>query len=162
MKRCLLLLGVVAVAALALPTAAVAPPSIGHFITAGDQPTCTDIGTQVRCDGKVAGVGGTAFTIAITAEGAASVACKNPAGHRAPGQDATTGVTVTGSTGSLPEPPNGQYVFSLTTDPPRPLSATPTCPNKKWTPVVTGVTFTSALSLFEDSNRTDQVTVPVQ
>src|SRR5215204_2051571 len=158
MKRYLVLLSVFAVAALALP--AVASAQSGHFVTGGaNEPTCTDIGTQVRCSGKVAGLGGTTFTITITAQGTASVVCINPAGHRAPGQDTT--VTATGSTG--PTPTNGQFTFTLTTAPPGPLPATPTCPNRKWTPVITDVTFTTAtLSLFEDSTLSDQITVPVQ
>jgi len=160
MKRYLVLLSVFAVAALALP--AVASAQSGHFVTGGaNEPTCTDIGTQVRCSGKVAGLGGTTFTITITAQGTASVVCINPAGHRAPGQDTT--VTATGSTGPIPTPTNGQFTFTLTTAPPGPLPATPTCPNRKWTPVITDVTFTTAtLSLFEDSTLSDQITVPVQ
>src|SRR5215218_11407893 len=74
MKRYLLLLGVVAVAALALP--AVASAQSGHFV--GTQ-TCSDIGTQVSCNGKVAGLGGTTFTITVSAQGTASVTCTNPA-----------------------------------------------------------------------------------
>jgi hypothetical protein len=43
-------------------------------VTGGaNEPICTDIGTQVRCSGKVAGLGGTTFTITITAQGTASV-----------------------------------------------------------------------------------------
>jgi hypothetical protein len=158
MKR-LLLLSVVAVAALAFP--GVASAQSGHFVTGGgNAPTCTDIGLQVQCSGKVAGLGGTTFEITVEATGTASVVCINPAGHRAPGQDTT--VTVSGTTTPLPTPRNGQFQFTVTTDSPAPLPATPTCPNDQWTPVITDVVFTTAtLSLFEDDVLSDQVIVPV-
>jgi len=159
MKR-LLVIGVMALMGLfAFPAAALAQS--GHFIESGaGAPTCTDIGTQVRCTGKVAGLGGTTFEITIAAQGIASVVCINPAGNRAPGQD--TAVTVAGSTGPLPTPRNGQFVFTITTDPPAPLPPTPTCPNDQWTAEIVDVTFTTAtLTLFEDGVQSDQVTVPV-
>jgi hypothetical protein len=158
MKR-FLLLSTLAVAALAFP--GVASAQSGHFVTGGNNtPTCTDIGLQVQCTGKVAGLGGTTFEITIQAAGIASVVCFNPAGNQAPGQD--TAVTVSGTTGPLPTPRNGQYVFTITTDSPAPLPATPTCPNEMWTPVITDVAFTDAtLSLFEDNVLSDQVIVAV-
>jgi hypothetical protein len=158
MKRFVLLCAV-AVAALAFP--GVASAQSGHFLTGGgNAPTCRDIGLQVQCTGKVAGLGGTEFEITIQAAGIASVVCINPAGNRAPGQD--TAVTVSGTTGPLPTPRNGQYVFTITTDSPAPLPATPTCPNEMWTPVITDVRFTTAtLSLFEDDVLSDQVVVTV-
>ena len=117
MKR-LLAVGVATAAILALPSVAAAQS--GHFI--GTQ-TCTDIGTQAQCSGKVAGLGGTTFTVTMSANGTASVECHSPAGNVAPA-------------GS--------------------------CPNDKWTAVVTDVQFTTAtISLFEDSTLSDQVTVPV-
>jgi hypothetical protein len=133
----------------------------GHFIDQGaGAPRCTDIGTQVQCTGKVAGLGGTTFEITIAADGIASVVCINPAGHRAPGQD--TAVSVVGSTGPLPTPRNGQFVFTITTDPPGPLPPTPTCPNVQWTPEIVDVSFTTAtLTLLEDGTQSDQVTVAV-
>jgi hypothetical protein len=147
-----LLLGVFASSALA---------ASGHFITSGrNAPRCTDIGTQVTCTGKVAGLGGTTFEITVEAEGIAEVVCINPAGHRAPGQD--TAVTVEGSTDPLPTPRNGQFVFSITTDDPDPLPPVPTCPNPRWTPQIVDVQFTTAtLTLFEDGQMSDQVTVAV-
>jgi hypothetical protein len=133
----------------------------GHFITGGgNAPACTDEGTTVECTGKVAGLGGTTFEITIEADGIASVVCTNPAGNRAPGQD--TAVTVAGSTGPLPTPRNGQFVFTIATDPPAPLPPTPTCPNEMWTATIVDVTFTTAtLTLFEDGVQSDQVVVPV-
>ena len=129
MKRVLLICAV-AVAALAFP--GVASAQSGHFVTGGgNAPTCTDIGLQVTCTGKVAGLGGTTFEITIEASGIATVDCINPAGNHAPGQD--TAVDVAGTTGPQPTPRNGQFVFTITTDSPAPLPATPTCPNVQWT-----------------------------
>jgi hypothetical protein len=133
----------------------------GHFIESGaGAPQCTDIGTQVRCTGKVAGLGGTEFEITIEAAGTASVECTNPGGNVAPGQD--TAVNVAGTTGPQTTPRNGQTGFRITTDDPEPLPPTPTCPNNQWVPDIVDVTFGDAtLSLFEDGVLSDQVTVPV-
>ena len=158
MKRYLLLSAVV-VAALAFP--GVASAQSGHFLTGGgNAPSCTDEGTTVACDGKVAGLGGTTFEITIEAAGIASVECTNPGGNVAPGQD--TAVTVAGTTEPQPTPRNGQFRFNIESDDPEPLPATPTCPNNQWTPNIVDVAFTEAtLSLFEDGVLSDQVTVPV-
>jgi hypothetical protein len=129
----------------------------GHFV---GTPTCTDIGTQVTCTGKVAGLGGTTFEITIEAEGIATVECSNPAGNVAPGQD--TAVTVSGTTTPLPTPRNGQFRFTVTSDNPEPLPPTPTCPNAKWTANIVDVTFTTAtLTLLEGGVESDSITVPV-
>jgi hypothetical protein len=156
MKRyLLLLLAIGAVAAFAFPAGASAQS--GHFV---GTPTCTDIGTQVQCSGKVAGLGGTTFTITVEADGIASVECTNPGGNVAPGQD--TAVNVSGSSGPLATPRNGQFRFSLTSTDPEPLPPTPTCPNNQWTPNIVDVTFGDAtLTLFEDGNVSDTITVPV-
>jgi hypothetical protein len=134
----------------------------GHFIHNGGQAVeCFDVGTQVRCAGKVAGLGGTTFEITIVAVGIAEVECANPAGNVAPGQD--TEVSVDGGTGPLPTPRNGQYRFDITTDPPPSLPPTPTCPNPMWTANIIDVAFTTAtLTLKEDGAVSDQVTVSVQ
>jgi hypothetical protein len=129
----------------------------GHFV---GTPTCRDIGTQVRCTGKVAGLGGTTFEITVEAEGTAEVECTNPGGNVAPGQD--TEVTVAGTTDPQPTPRNGQFRFTITSDDPEPLPPTPTCPNAQWTPNIVDVTFTTAtLSLLEDGDVSDTITVPV-
>ena len=158
MKRHLIA-GLVTAAALAFPAAASAQS--GHFVTGGaNAPTCTDIGLQVQCSGKVAGLGGTTFEITVEAQGIATVECINPGGNRAPGQD--TAVDVSGTTGPQPTPRNGRVNFTLTTASPSPLPATPTCPNAMWTPVITGVAFTDAtLTLSEDGVVSDTETVPV-
>jgi hypothetical protein len=129
----------------------------GHFIGV---PTCTDIGTQVLCTGKVAGLGGTTFTLLVTAPGTGGVECQNPAGNIAPGQSFTT--TVGGSTGPIPTPAPGQFTFTnlATVAPTAPAGS---CPNRKWTATVTDVTFTDAtLQLLEDGILSDTIVVPVQ
>ena len=133
----------------------------GHFIESGaGAPVCTDEGTTVSCDGKVAGLGGTTFEITIEADGVASVECTNPGGNVAPGQD--TAVTVAGTTGPQETPRNGQVRFTIETDEPPQPPPTPTCSNEMWTANIVDVTFTTAtLTLFEDDVQTDQVTVPV-
>lgn len=159
MKRFAIIM-VAAVAAM-LGLAAPAWAQSGHFITGGGNAVvCTDIGTQVRCTGKVAGLGGETFEITLEAPGIATVVCINPAGHRAPGQD--TAVDVAGTSGPLATPRNGQFRFTVTSDDPEPLPPTPTCPNNKWTPQIVDVSFTDAtLTLLEDGVQSDQVTVPV-
>jgi hypothetical protein len=153
------MIAAVPVAALVFALATPAAAQSGHFIER--TVSCTDIGTQVECTGKVAGLGGTTFTIVVEADGIASVSCTNPGGNVAPGQN--TSVTTEGSSGPMPTPKNGQYVFpSITTDDPEPLPPTPTCPNDQWTADVVDVSFTTAtLSLYEDSTLSDQITVPV-
>jgi hypothetical protein len=154
MKR-YLLFGAVALAALAFP--GVASAQSGHFV---QNQSCTDIGTQIECSGKVAGLGGTTFEITVEADGIASVECTNPGGNVAPGQD--TAVDVSGSSGPLPTPRNGQFRYELTSADPEPLPATPTCPNNQWTPDIVDVTFTEAtITLLEDGVVSDTVTVPV-
>jgi hypothetical protein len=129
----------------------------GHFV---GTPTCTDIGTQVRCVGKVAGLGGTTFEITVEAEGLATVECTNPGGNVAPGQD--TEVTVAGTTEPQPTPRNGQFRFRIASDDPEPLPSTPTCPNNAWTANIVDVTFTTAtLTLLEGGVESDSITVPV-
>jgi hypothetical protein len=151
MKR--LLLGVAVIAALSLPSTALAQS--GHFV---GTPTCTDEGTTVECSGKVAGLGGTTFTITVEAPGTASVTCTNPAGNVAPGQSFET--TVAGTSGPLATPRNGQFRFRVESVTP---SAPPgSCPNPKWTATVTDVEFGDAtITLRENGNVSDTITVPV-
>jgi hypothetical protein len=157
MKRSIARLLVATVAALSLLTTfgGAALAQSGHFV---GTPTCTDIGTQVQCSGKVAGLGGTTFTITVTATGTASVTCTNPAGNVAPGQSFTT--TVAGSSGPFPTPRNGQARFTVTSV--APTAPAGSCPNPMWTATVTDVAFTDAtVTLREDSTVSDVITVPV-
>jgi hypothetical protein len=157
MKRSVARLLLAAITAMTLLTtfAGAALAQAGHFV---GTPTCTDQGTTVECRGKVAGLGGTTFTITVEATGTASVTCTNPGGNVAPGQSFTT--TVAGTSGPFPTPRNGQARFTVE-------SVTPTappgsCPNPMWTATVTDVAFTTAtVSLFEDSTLSDTATVPV-
>jgi hypothetical protein len=153
--------GIIAVLAL-MVTALAAVPALaqsGHFLDRTVE--CTDIGTQLQCDAKVAGLGGTTFQIDVTASGTGTVECHNPSGNVAPGQDTT--VTAAGSTGPIPTPRNGSFTFNnLTTVAPANLIGRPTCPNNQWTGVITDVEFGDAtLTLLEDGNVSDTITVPV-
>jgi hypothetical protein len=154
-------IGLAASAAVVALSASPALAQSGHFIEQGaGAPECTDIGLQVTCTGKVAGLGGTTFEITVSAPGIASVECENPGGNVAPGQD--TAVDVAGSTGPLETPRNGQFIFSITTDSPAPLPPTPTCPNEQWIPHIVDVSFTTAtLRLLEDGVVSDSITVDV-
>jgi hypothetical protein len=157
MKRTVLRLLLAAVAALTLLTtfASASFAQAGHFV---GEPTCRDIGTQTQCTGKVAGLGGTTFTITVTAQGTATVTCTNPAGNVAPGQTFT--FTAFGSSGPFATPRNGQARFTVTTD--QPTAPPGSCPNPMWTATVTDVAFTTAtLTLLEDSTVSDTITVPV-
>jgi hypothetical protein len=157
MKRSVVRLVLAVVAALTLATtfAGAALAQSGHFV---GTPTCTDIGTQVQCSGKVAGLGGTTFTITVSAAGTASVTCTNPAGNVAPGQSFST--TVTGTSGPFATPRNGQSQFTVTST--APTAPPGSCPNPKWTATVTDVAFTTAtITLLEDSTVSDTITVPV-
>jgi hypothetical protein len=153
--------GIIAVLSL-LVTAFAAVPVLaqsGHFL---DRPvSCTDIGTQLSCDAKVAGLGGTTFELDISAPGTAIVECTNPGGNVAPGQD--TEITATGTSGPLPTPRNGSFTFrDETTDTPI-VPNTPTCPNPQWRANVVDVVFdgTATLTLSEDGIVSDTITVPV-
>jgi hypothetical protein len=156
MKRYLALaLGVIAVAMFAFPSFASA--QAGHFI---GTPTCTDVGTQVECSGKIAGLGSTeTFRVEVTASGTASVTCTNPAGNVAPGQSFE--FTAAGNTGNQPTPASGQQDFTVRTT--APTAPRGSCPNPKWIATVTDVTFgpTATLTLFEGNTLSDTATVPI-
>ena len=152
MKR-FLLLSVVVIAALAFP--GVASAQSGHFV---GTPTCTDEGTTLQCAGKVAGLGGTTFTILVSAPATATVECTNPAGNVAPGQ--TFDTTATGQSGPFATPRNGQARFTVETI--TPTAPAGSCPNPKWTAEVVDVEFGDAtITLQEDGVISDVITVPV-
>jgi hypothetical protein len=153
--------GIIAVLSL-LVTAFAAVPVLaqsGHFLDRTVQ--CTDIGTQLECDAKVAGLGGTTFELDISAPGTAIVECTNPGGNVAPGQD--TDIEATGTSGPLPTPRNGSFTFrDVTTDTPT-VPNFPTCPNPQWTANVVDVVFdgTATLTLSEDGIVSDTIVVPI-
>jgi hypothetical protein len=153
--------GLVGIALLAVVTLATfvgaAHAQSGHFV---GTPTCRDIGTQVQCTGKVAGLGGTTFQLRVEAEGIAAVECTNPAGNVAPGQSFTTDVA--GESAPMPTPRNGQFRFTVRSD--EPVAPPGSCPNPMWTAEVTDVQFTSdaTITLREDGQTSDTVTVPIQ
>jgi hypothetical protein len=157
MKRYSLFAVLVGVAVLTVPAVALAQS--GHFITGGgNAPRCVDMGTQLVCSGKVTGLGGTTFELTVEASAVVSVECTNPGGNVAPGQDTT--IMATGSSGPLPTPRNGNFVFTIPTDRVA-VPNTPTCPNRQWTAEVVDVVFGDAtISLFEDGVLVAQVTVP--
>lgn len=145
--------GLLASAAMILSSQAFAQS--GHFI---GEPVCTDIGTQVNCTGKVAGLGGTTFEIVIESGGLASVECTNPGGNVAPGQSKE--ITSTASSGPLPTPRNGQFRFGFATTAPQAPAGS--CPNDQWTGTVVDVDFgTATVRLIEDGVVSDVATVPV-
>ena len=136
-------------------SADVAHAQSGHFV---GTPTCSDVGTEVRCTGKVAGLGGTTFEITVTASGTGSIECTNPGGNVAPGQSFTTDVG--GSTGPQPTPRNGQFRFNLETL--EPTAPPGSCPNPQWTAEVVDVEFGDAtITLEENGVVSDTITVPV-
>ncbi|HEU4865944.1 MAG TPA: hypothetical protein VFT76_06850 [Actinomycetota bacterium] len=136
-------------------SASAAQAQSGHFV---GTPTCTDIGTQLQCTGKVAGLGGTTFEITATAAGTATVSCTNPAGNVAPGQAFTTAAS--GGTGDIPTPRNGSFRFTVTSI--APTAPARSCPNPQWTATVTDVAFGDAtVSLSEDGVVSDTIIVPV-
>lgn len=117
-------------------------------------PTFTDEGTTLNVTGNVSGLGNDDLTVVLDASGIASVICRNPAGHRAPGQD--TAVDASGSVEGI-EVKNGRASFDVTTA--EPTVSSDACPNDKWTAIVTDVAFSSAtLTLIQDGETVFQDT----
>lgn len=107
----------------------------------------TNQGIQLKAVGTIVGVGNKNLDIKFEAKGTASVECINPAGRRAPGQDAD--VDVSGEKTNL-EVKNGRVDFVVATEPPGPLNPVRVCPNRHWTPIVIAVRFHSAkLTVFQ-------------
>ena len=154
MKRFLVATTIAVVSTLTFAGTALAQS--GHFV---GTPTCRDVGTQLQCTGKVAGLGGTTFSITVEAEGIASVTCTNPAGNVAPGQSFETDLA--GTSGPQPTPRNGQFRFTQATA--TPSAPAGSCPNPMWTATVTDVQFTSpaTITLRENGTVSDTITVPI-
>lgn len=151
-----LIIGLFATGASLIPAGEAIAQS-GHFIEKATN--CTDVGTQLLCTGKVAGLGGTTFEIKLAGQGVAIVECTNPGGNVAPGQ--TFEFNALGSSGPVETPRNGQYRFTVITA--HPAAPADSCPNPKWTAEVVDVEFTTAtLTLFEDGVQVDTQTVDVE
>jgi hypothetical protein len=134
----------------------------GRIIENGkNAPVCTDIGSDVECSGKVAGLAGTAFRIEVDAVATLAIECTNPGGEIAPGD---LRIDASGDTGELTTPRNRQSLFTVTGDADlgTPQDWSSSCPNPMWTPVPTEVSYTEAtLSLYDGGVLADTVTVPV-
>jgi hypothetical protein len=111
--------------------------------------TLTDNGTTLTATGTFAGLGNQDLTVTLAATGSATVLCHNPKGNVAPGQ--TQPVSVSGSQTDI-EVKNGRARFDVTT--PAPAITGNPCPNGKWTPELTNVTFTSATLTAEQGGVT--------
>lgn len=121
-----------------------------HFVV---DPVFTDRGTTLTASGSVAGLGNEDVTVVLNAQGTATIVCRNPAGHIAPGQ--TRDVDVSGSQ-TITDVKNGRVNFNVTTVAPQaPADA---CPNRKWTARVTNVDFNSATLIVQQGGE-DVLTV---
>ncbi|KON82237.2 hypothetical protein PA01_01720 [Azoarcus sp. PA01] len=151
-----LIIGLFATGASLIPVGEAVAQS-GHFLEKATN--CTDIGTQLACTVKVAGLGGTTFEIEIEGQGVATVECTNPGGNIAPGQ--TFEFNALGSSGPLETPRNGQSRLTVMTA--HPAAPADSCPNSQWTAEVVDVEFTTAtLTLKEDNVVVDTQTVDVE
>jgi hypothetical protein len=117
-----------------------------HYVVG---PTFTDNGTTLSATGSVAGLGNEDVTVALNAQGTATIVCTNPAGNVAPGQ--TKDVNVSGSQ-TITDVKNGRVDFNVTTA--APTAPADACPNKKWTAAVTDVNFNSATLIVQQGGET--------
>ena len=117
-----------------------------HYVV---DPTFTDNGTTLTATGSVAGLGNEDVTVVLTAKGSATIICTNPGGNVAPGQ--TKDVTVSGSQ-TITDVKNGRVDYNVTTV--APTAPADSCPNPKWTPTVTDVTFNSATVIVQQGGQT--------
>jgi hypothetical protein len=137
------------VAVLALGTALFVAPTVsaqGEHFTKRGVPVCTDIGTQLRCTGELAGLGNEDLEIVLSADALVQANCVNPGGNEAPGQnkvlrEASGSVTIPGSAIK-----NGRARFTVTTDPVQaPTAEEAGCPNPNWSTRVVAVTFSNVV-----------------
>ncbi len=137
------------VAVLAVGTALFVAPTAtaqGEHFTKRGVPVCTDIGTQLRCTGELAGLGNEDLVIDVTSDALVQANCVNPGGNEAPGQNKVlreaSGQTVI--QGSAIK--NGRARFTTTTDPVEaPTAEEAGCPNPNWSTRVVAVTFSNVV-----------------
>jgi len=106
-----------------------------HFV--GNPVAVANPNGSVTVSGKLAGLGDNqSITVDVSVPVTFTVECRNPGGNIAPGQTHTG--TLTG-TGTFTSDKNGNVVFSVTTA--APTASPEDCPNPKWTPIITDVTY---------------------
>src|SRR5215203_3011620 len=155
-------IGIIAVLSLmALALAAVpALAQSGHFVTGGgNKPTATlnENNGNLVITGKVAGLGGTTFRIDASAPARAVYACRNNGGNfpKDPKKQEIS-EPVTGSTGTLNTPTNGQYVFRIVLSPPE---STLNCPPGQHA-VLASIRYGDVtLKLYENDTLSDTYTI---
>ena len=140
---------ILVVSVLALGTALFVAPTAtaqGQHFTKQGVPVCTDLGTQLRCTGELAGLGNEDLVIQVTSDALVAVNCVNKGGNEAPGQNKVLR-TASGTTtipGSAIK--NGRARFTTTTNPVAAPSATEAgCPNPNWRTRVVSVTFSNVV-----------------
>jgi hypothetical protein len=150
--------GIIAVLSLmALALAAVpALAQSGHFVGTPTAGPIANNGTMA-ISGKVAGLGGTTFSITAASTATASYACQNRGGNfpSDPKKQEVTAPVSASAGGDTPR--NGQFRFSFSLSPP---ATTLDCPNPQ-RPVLTAVTYGPVtLTLREDGAVSDTITIP--
>ena len=157
-------LGIIAVLSM-LVVALAAVPALaqsGHFVAGGGnapQVTAPNAdSSDLTITGKVAGLGGTTFEVEGTADATAEYACRNRGGEfpNDPKKQSVSG-PVSGSTGELPTPRNGQYKFTISAQAP---ASTLECPGGQEV-VLVSVSYTNLLlTLSEDGVVSDTLAIP--
>lgn len=109
-----------------------------HFV---EGPTYTFVNNTVTASGKIAGIGNKDVTAVLDVTFATQ--CRNPGGNVAPGQNASSGTTLTGL-----HPENGNLVFSISTTPVV-TNESAGCPNDQWQAEVVGP-ITAVLSFYQN------------
>ncbi|MEV7521684.1 hypothetical protein [Streptomyces sp. NPDC091371] len=111
-----------------------------HFV---GTPTCTkSLSTGLTCTGKVAGLGSDVTRVFLdTSSIVLTTACANPGRptEMVPGQRTISGA-VQGPVVDIP-PRNGRINIRATLPVPETPAAEDVCPNRRWTVLVTSVTF---------------------